>query len=339
MVKQCLISMSQRGCFNSIRILLALKVMLFHAIWHLGIKMDSKIMDVLFSIKATPVFFMISGFLIWGSIGRSKSLNGYLKKRFWRICPELWLGVIFCLLVILVLYKNNIDWKQFVGYAFAQGTFFQFWTPDCLRGYGCGVPNGSLWTIGILIQFYIIAFFLYRYLHGQKNWIWLLVVSVALAIGLSIPVIRHSLPSMPCKLLGQMIFPYFWCFVLASFVAEKKNFFLPYLKRYWWLSFGLFLIFCMTKYDIRASYYILQTIMLFFTLTGVAYTFPKFDLKIDLSYGIYIYHMIVVNALIELGYTQHTWLLLLVLFFSIMLAWLSAKTIGRLSRKMATSSS
>ena len=54
----------QRGCFNTIRMLLALKVMLFHAIWHLGINIDSDVRDTLFPIKATPVFFMISGFLI-----------------------------------------------------------------------------------------------------------------------------------------------------------------------------------------------------------------------------------------------------------------------------------
>ena len=149
-------SIPQRGCFNTIRMLLALKVMLFHAIWHLGINIDSDVRDTLFPVKATPVFFMISGFLIWGSLGRSKDFYEYLKKRFWRIYPELWCGIIVGLSVLLILYDESVDWLQILGYTLSQGTFFQFWTPDCLRGYGCGVPNGSLWTIGILIQFYLI---------------------------------------------------------------------------------------------------------------------------------------------------------------------------------------
>ena len=44
----------------------------------------------------------------------------------------------------------------FILFIFCQSSIFQFWTPNFLRGYGCGTPNGSLWTIGILIQFYII---------------------------------------------------------------------------------------------------------------------------------------------------------------------------------------
>lgn len=324
----------QRGCFNTIRMLLALKVMLFHAIWHLGINIDSDVRDTLFPVKATPVFFMISGFLIWGSLGRSKDFYEYLKKRFWRIYPELWCGIIVGLSVLLILYDESVDWTQIVGFAFAQGTFFQFWTPDCLRGYGCGVPNGSLWTIGILIQFYLIAYFLYRYLRGQKKWVWLTVFVTCLAMGVLIPVVRQYLPVLPGKLLSQMIFPYLWCFVFASFVAEKKDWFLPYMKKYWWLALVLFLIVCKTGYDIRASYYMLQTIMLFLSLIGIAYTFPKMDLKTDLSYGIYIYHMIVVNALLALGYKHEPWLLLVVMTLTGLAAYFSTKTIGKVARRM-----
>lgn len=163
---------------------------------------------------------------------------------------------------------------------------------------------------------------------------WLTVFATCLAMGMLIPVVRQNLPVLSGKLLSQMIFPYLWCFVFASFVAEKKDWFLPYLKKYWWLAFILFLMVCKTGYDIRASYYILQTIMLFFSLTGIAYTFPKMDLKTDLSYGIYIYHMIVVNALLALGYKHEPWLLLVVTTLTGLAAFFSTKTIGKVARRM-----
>lgn len=44
--------------------------------------------------------------------------------------------------------------------------------------------------------------------------------------------------------------------------------------------------------------------------------------------------MTVVNALIELGYTGNQWLLLLVTAITFILAWISTKTIGKLSMRM-----
>jgi peptidoglycan/LPS O-acetylase OafA/YrhL len=38
----------------------------------------------------------------------------------------------------------------------AQMTFFQFWTPPMLRNWGVGTPNGSLWTIPVELQFYLL---------------------------------------------------------------------------------------------------------------------------------------------------------------------------------------
>jgi len=111
--------------------------------------------------------------LIWGSCGRSISYADYLKKRIWRIYPELWMAVIVEMIVLLALYEGPYNWPQTILFVFTQSTLFQFWTPDCLRGYGCGTPNGALWTIGIIVQFYIVAYFLYKKLHAKNLKMWL----------------------------------------------------------------------------------------------------------------------------------------------------------------------
>lgn len=284
--------------------------------------------------NGVPIFFTLSGFLIWWSIGKSKNYGEYLKKRFWRIFPELWMAVAIELIVLLCLYHEPINWSQFGAFAITQSTFLQFWTPDCLRGYGCGCPNGSLWTITVLIQFYFFAYFVYKALHKRKTWVWLVWFATSLGVSLALPYIRLHLPEIAGKLLGQTLLPYFWMFLAASFVAEKKETILPFLKRNWWLFFLGVMTIRFTHFDIKASYNVLGTILLFLCLVGFAYSFPQLNVKTDISYGVYIYHMTAVNALISLGYSQSPWLIIVVFTITFLFAWISTKTVGDLSRKM-----
>ncbi len=319
---------------KTIRIIAALEVFLDHAFTHLQIHDFPIIEEYITSFSRVPLFFSLSGFLIWNSLNRVKNFNSYLFKRFWRIYPELWVAVFVELVVVLLLYHEPIDYAQFGLFAITQGTIFQFWTPDCLRGYGCGCPNGSLWTIGIIIQFYILVYFVYRILHGRKVWIWVVTIVGALGIAMLIPIIRENLPLIAGKLLGQTILPYFWIFLMASFVAEKSNVILPNLKKYWWIFLVGVLLVRYMRLDYNVSYGLGDTIFLFLCVVGFAYAFPQINIKTDISYGIYIYHMTIVNALIALGYSQTLWSLVVVVIITLGLAWLSTKYIGEFSKKM-----
>lgn len=162
---------SGRDCLNTIRLLAAMQVVYGHTLTHLHIESIPVLNDCINFFYGVPIFFTMSGFLIWQSVGRSRGFREYLGKRFWRIFPELWAAVAIELIVLLCLYHDSISWPQFVAFAITQGTIFQFWTPDCLRGYGCGTPNGALWTICVLIQFYFFVYFLYKVLHGRKTYV------------------------------------------------------------------------------------------------------------------------------------------------------------------------
>lgn len=61
--------------------------------------------------------------------------------------------------------------------------------------------------------------------------------------------------------------------------------------------------------------------------------FLSFNVKTDISYGVYIYHMTIVNALITCGYMRNQWLMLIVIVTTCILAWISTKTIGEYSRQ------
>ena len=201
-----------------------------HTLWHLQIERIPIIGDFIEFFIGVPVFFILSGFLIWQSINQSKSFGEYAKKRFWRIYPELWLAVVVEIVVLLLLYHEPIHYPQLGLFTFGQATIFQFWTPDFLRGYGCGCPNGALWTITILIQFYFCAYFIFKWLKGRQSWIWWVVVLISVIIGWVTPFLRLFLPDTVSKLCGVSLIPYLWMFMMAAFASEKKDKVIPFLK-------------------------------------------------------------------------------------------------------------
>jgi len=160
------------------------------------------------------------------------------------------------------------------------------------------------------------------------------VILVSIIIELLEPSIRHALPSVVSKLYGVTLIPYLWMFLIAAFVAEYKEKILPLLEKYWIVFIVLLIIMrYILHWDIpmNTNYSLFGTVFLFCGLVGFAYQFPKWNIKTDISYGIYIYHMTVVNALMALGFTGQSWTLWIVVLLSCLLAWVSTKTIGKIS--------
>lgn len=332
-------SINKNNSLNTIRLLAAIQVIYGHCLTILNVPNIPVLGDVIYLFAGVPIFFTMSGFLNWQSIGRSHSYGEYLKKRFWRIFPELWVAVIVELIVMLLLYHESLDWWQVALFAITQGTVFQFWTPECLRGYGCGCPNGALWTICVLIQFYVISYFLFKWLHNKSLFRWFLCIIISVFVSSLSPFVINMLPLVVSKLFDQTILPYLWMFLVAAFLSEKKDVLLPLVIKYWWVFLIGTLFLNYSRIDISASYNVFHTIMLFFFVTGIAYKTPWLNVKIDISYGLYIYHMTVINMLIVLGFKDPRLLFPIVLFSACVLAYFSTKIVGSYSmRKKQTAS-
>ena len=84
--------MDKRNCLNLIRIIAALQVFFGHASAHLQVSLPDLFMKFLNIVQGVPVFFLISGFLIWNSLNRNSAFKQYAKKRILRLYPELWGG-------------------------------------------------------------------------------------------------------------------------------------------------------------------------------------------------------------------------------------------------------
>ncbi|EHF05353.1 hypothetical protein HMPREF1020_02680 [Clostridium sp. 7_3_54FAA] len=320
------------NCFNFIRLLATLQVFFGHALLHLDIAVSPIVPLVLRSFQGVPVFFIMSGFLIWNSLERTPRFNIYVKKRVLRLYPELWLGVLLSALSIIVLYGSKIEWKSFIAFLLTQSTVLQFWTPNSLRGFGCGTPNGALWTIGVMVQSYLAIWIIYKKLHKSNFFHWLTLLIPCTLINIATPFLEALLPTIIYKLFLQTFIVYFWMFLIGAMICEYLEKVSDFLKKYWYILFILSAIFTFTGFD-RGIYGTIKVYFLAFAVVGFAYKFKNIRVQPDISYGLYIYHMVVINIMMEMGY-MGKWLdILLALAVSGLLAMVSYLTIGNLSKK------
>ena len=326
----------RNNALNTLKILAALQVAYFHAITHLKITIPEPITSVVNVFMGVPIFFILSGFLIWNSIGKSPDFKSYALRRSVRIFPELWLGVLIEIVLLVIFLWDKINVIALLLFTFTQATVFQFWTPDSLRDYGCGTPNGTLWTLGITIQFYFVVWFIHKLLNGKKLYAWLIALGASVAIKAVSPMIKLVLPGIIGKLYGQTILPYIWMFLFGAFLAHYQETIIPALKKFWWAPFALSFVFSVLKFDIDPeSYGVFTYVLRVSGFIGLCYNLPRLNIKFDISYGLFIYHMIVVNLMLELGFFGEVYHLIIALVISVILASLST-LFGRYAAKAIT---
>lgn len=318
-----------------IRLIAAFQVLLGHLLVHMDLPISNILNEFAYFLRGVPIFFVISGYLIWFSVIRSNNYSQYIRKRFFRIYPELWVAVLVETIVLTVLY-HGWNLKQLILFVFAQATLFQFWTPDSLRGYGVGTPNGALWTIGVMIQFYIIAYLFVLFLRNRRIVTWIIGFVISFAVswtgGYVINnVLAHDILG---KLYDQTFIKYFWLFYIGMFIARFKNVLLPILKKYWFVFLSISIIFFITGWDLFAGYYLFWSLFLVTGLIGFAYRFPRLHIKHDISYGLFLYHMTVMNIFVNFRLIGKWAYVIPIVLISVLLALLSTITIGKISSNL-----
>lgn len=297
--------MLKKNNFDLIRLFAAIQVMFFHTVEHLNLEIG--FFKYFSSYRGVIIFFTISGYLIYLSYERNKNnLWQYIRNRVGRIFPALWVATIISFLILLI--SGYLDLKNIFNikiwlYWLGQLSIFQFWTPDILRGYGVGTPNGSLWTITVEIQFYIIIFFLFRILKNMK-WINTLTISSIILNMIVYSMLSKEL--LIVKLFGVTLVPYFYNFMLGVYFARYRNRLQSFLENkfiYWFIIYNLYVY----GLKVYPSYYInfgslISNVLLGIMILSFAFSFKNlssFLLRgIDISYGIYLYHMLFLNYLI-----------------------------------------
>lgn len=298
--------------FDLIRLLAALQVVLIHSMEHFKWGTESLVHKVLWAIPGVPVFFVISGFLISASWERSASPAAYVRNRFLRIYPGLWACFAVSLLTVFAFSDPVFTARQFGTWATAQLTIGQFYNPDALRGYGTGVLNGSLWTIPVELQFYILLPALYWMLRRiQWNRLAIAALFVAL-VGINQVVMHFTAgdKSLVMKLIQVTLPPYLYMFCLG--VALQRNLWIieRFLAGRAVHIAALYAVWSLAAFALGVEYggnrvNPVSAILLSLLVISAGYTgverFGRVLRGNDISYGVYIYHMVWVNALLQLA--------------------------------------
>ena len=327
--------------FNLIRLFAALQVAITHSAAYLNI--DIKYLKFLDLFPGVPIFFFISGFLIIKSFKKIKNdkLKNFFYNRILRIYPGLYFCFIITFLSILFSkYLNNIDinYYQLFLWLVTQLSFFQFYNPDFFRGYGVGVANGSLWTISVEIQFYLLTFFISLLLLNKYKKLLIIIFGVFIFLNIQNSIFNEKITFFS-KLFNVSFFPWLYMFLWGCYL-ERNEKLQKKIKNY--NIFIIIFIFIILNYfsselDIfRGKTNALNPVEFFF-LSLIIFKIAYIKIKIsknffnnnDISYGIYLYHMPIVNFLIYKNLTKTYLLFTLCITLTILLAIISWKLIEK----------
>jgi len=302
--------------FDLIRLLAAVQVLLGHGISHLGLES----FEFLKFLPGVPIFFFVSGFLISLSYEKRGGGKGYAFNRFLRLYPALIVCLFFSVIsVFFAGYKGliGVTLFEFTSWVLAQVSFLQFYNPDFLRGYGAGVLNGSLWTISVEIQFYVLVPVLYLFLSifsSKYRGFALLVLIFVFAVLNKIFMSLYSEYSefILYKITKVSFIPWFYMFLIGVLFQMYWQDLLSFLEGKRILVFSV----CLTSlygldtlgYEFSKGvgfcHFLLLSVLIFasaFSVKGAS----SFTLRgMDLSYGVYIYHMPVINFIVFTGWVS-----------------------------------
>jgi peptidoglycan/LPS O-acetylase OafA/YrhL len=304
--------------FDLLRLLAALQVAVVHSI---GILKPTGYFARLLGagldrFPGVPIFFVISGVLISKSYEHSDSLRDYLRNRCLRIFPGLWVCLVVSVAVILALGVGSLgritapDWLLWWA---GQMSIFQNLQATFLEPLSTGL-NGSLWTIPIELEFYIVLPALYGILRLRRrlgNMRLLAIALASLAVQLLIVNSHRSVGQVRAySLLEVTLAPYLWMFLVGVSIQRNWSTVRGWLfgRAHWW---GLgYLMLCAAARWLRVDtggnnmspVYLLPLAGL---VVSLAMSAPQLSDRIlrhrDVSYGLYLYHMLVIDLLVGLA--------------------------------------
>lgn len=340
---------SRTNNFDLIRLLAALQVLILHhfyLFYNDGRDVYPDLEKVLWFFPGVNIFFLISGFLIFASLQKNP-LKNFTRNRILRIYP----GLICCFIftVLLLISSGKLTIKEifstdFLKWLTAQLTVFQFYNPDIVRDFGFGPPNGALWTISMEIQFYTISAFLWYYFLSLKslkrqNIILSLILICSILANITINHLDNE--TLLYKLLNASFAGYFYFFLIGALIWLNQQYLMKlFAGRFiYWLSIYIITILVMqtngmefTRYQFNFNHLLMIILLAGFVFSAAFSNKALADNLLkrnDISYGIYLYHMPLLNLFVELDWNKNVLLMLVLMSISCLTGYISWKLIEK----------
>jgi peptidoglycan/LPS O-acetylase OafA/YrhL len=291
-------SQSRRNNFNFLRFMLASLVILTHSFNLLH--RDNETLAFLTRKQLTlgtmsvDFFFVISGFLIANSWENRKTVLDYLRNRILRIYPGYVVAVMASVFIFGLLASSS---PSAYLHSISAGHFLMDiirlhkiqWLPSYAHNPEPGILNGSLWSIAIEFECYILLM--------VAGWIGLLrrrelmlaffAISLLLSLGFlySVPGIHQLVARLPDAIVQKLLVV--TCFLSGTtlFLYRDEIRLSPFLLRF---SVAVLILTAMTTGFVLATM-VVGAYVLFYVAFSPKVKLNDWGKKIDLSYGIYLY--------------------------------------------------
>lgn len=321
-----------------LRLIFAMQVVLMHTHEHLGLWVPA----ALKYFPGVPAFFFVSGFLIYASWQNAPGAQ-YFRNRFLRLWPALILVTLGAFAVVVTargvgdVAANPL---VYISWFVAQISLGQAYNPALFRDVGVGVMNGALWTITAEILFYLAVPILS---FGNRLWRGFIPAVTALSF-----LIYAAGPDYLGDMMigSKSLFDYLaitpivwgWMFGLGIMAFQYYGHIKPLLKYAPIAIIACTAMIFMGQKGVLFQSWGNEVGLIYFAaycwiIMWLAFHLPAKTLKPDFSYGIYIWHMPVINFLLVMQFASPIWAIILTILIAI-LSWYGVeKPSLRLKRK------
>lgn len=259
------------------------------------------------SYTAVGGFFMLSGFLVFYSYLRSKSLKQYFLRRARRILPPYMAIVLLCAVVGAFVtnmsardYFTSSQFWQYLGANLTFANFLQPALPGVFTGQVYEAVNGSLWTMKIEVLLYL-SIPISAWLLSRYNKAWTLVVIYVLSYIYKVYMGHLYIESgdmiyriMQRQVGGQLLFFYSGVALLLYFDYFQRN-----VK--WLFPIALVLAVASKYVDWFDA---IEPLCMAIVIIGFAYNcrwfvwMRKYD---NIAYDIYLFHFPIIQLVVYWG--------------------------------------
>lgn len=329
--------MRRDNCFDFIRLFAALVVVVAHAQTDLRAPVLWGVWQVFDGIA---IFFILSGMLVYQSAlsthARTNSFRDFYVNRYLRIAPGIYaFAVIAPLSLVLVgaISVTALMSPQLILWLGSAFVLLPNYHPTMWAHVGYGVINGQLWTIPAEVSFYLVVPLLVLFARRFGNRPMILTL---LAIGIVGPAIGYYTGPAVVNFFHHTFIAsaaYFGCGVLWAINWRRVG------PRPWLLVAAVVVYVALKLAALGNRLYTpvqptLLAIPLSYAVVYFGYQGPRLLSRLtrligDLSFGTYVWHVLVINVLIWKGWTEQWWAVLAVIVITLVIAELSWRLVEK----------
>lgn len=338
--------------FHLLRLIAAVEVLLAHGTAHLKTPLPSWVIDLLWWFPGVPIFFIASGFLISMSFHTNPDLKSFFKNRFLRIFPALWVCVLVSLLVVTVFgyadyfWLKGVFWQWLAAQVIAFSSLAQILGGGIFSEYGTHDLNGALWTLSVELQFYLLLPFLFYMIGRATSKFASLAIAFAGSLVIYLVTISYwseGLIDNRVLIAYTSVFPHLFVFligVMTYLYFERVkgllvNKFGGWIAAYiamrlvlWWAGYVEYWAVEKNVLVLLATKTLLAGVVLSFVFSFAGLSHRVLGNN-DISYGVYIYHMVVINVLVEWGFVGGFLPLAIAIILTMVIGYLSWRLIEK----------